>query len=413
MKTVLILAVKYPPTGGVGVIRTLKFTKYLHMFGWKPIVVTLPIGKNQIQDQSLLQELPKEVSIHRPDFKNYQDSLPKIIAKLIKPIKKRIYFPDNFISWNKSAFDYIAQNIITKEKIDLIYTSVSPYSTLLLADALKKRYQIPTFFDFRDPFSFNQYALLDNKRSFMKRAAKIETKIFKHVDYINNVSKIWKERYEALYPEIKSKSSLIHNGYDEDDFKNIGIKRANDTFTIGYNGTFSRVVPIEPLMLAITDIHRRHGIPMRLSIATPIKKDKLVSRYTYLAQNNLIDYKGFLPHKESLKNIFQADISVLILNDMDATEGMLPAKTFEYLRIANPIFLMHRKNGFLSEIIEKCRLGITANISDHNEIVQSLLMLHKHWQKGSHNIQPNWEEIKKFERKELTRQLVDIFNTLV
>lgn len=412
MKTVLILAAKFPPAGGVGVIRTLKFTKYLPAFGWKPIVVTLPIGEKHIQDDSLSQEIPPEAVVHRPNFTNYKKHLPKLFTKLFKPIEKRIYFPDNLIPWNKSAFNYIARHIIPEEKIDLIYTSVSPYSTMLLAHALKKKFHIPTFIDFRDPFSFNQYTLLENRKKFRKKAQEIEKIIFNNTDHINNVSRTWKKKYEALYPEITSKSSLIHNGYDEDDFTDLGNKKKNTTFTIGYNGTFSRVVPIEPLVSAISKIHRRYELRIRLSIATPIKKEKLAARHAYLFQHNLIDHKGFLPHKESLKNIFQTDVSALILNDIESTEGMLPAKTFEYLRIANPILLLHRKHSSLSKIVEKSNLGMTVNITDQNEIAQSILKLYEQWCQNSQAYQPDWKEIRKYERRELTRQLVDIFNTL-
>jgi hypothetical protein len=410
----MVLAVSFPPTGGVGVIRTLKFIKYLPQFGWKPLVVTPPAGTKHIQDISLSVEIPQDIAIHRPPFFNYKNRLPKLIGKMFRIFEKRIYFPDDYTRWNKSAFNYISQHIIPKDKIDLIYTSVGPYSTMLLAHALKQHYQIPIFIDFRDPFSFNQYALLDKKKTFIKRAEKIEKKIFADVDQINNVSKIWKEKYENLYPEISTKSSLVHNGYDEEDFAGLNNveKSKNQIFTIGYSGTFSRVVPIKPLILAIKEIHQRHGISMRLSIATPIKKEKLTSRYAYLFQNNLIDYKGFLPHKESLKNIYRSDISILILNDIAATEGMLPAKTFEYLRIGNPILLLHRKHSFLSEIIEKTKTGITADILSQDDIIQALLKLHERWRQNGRPYQPDWNEIKKYERKYLTQQLSAIFDQL-
>ena len=412
MKNVLVLSVNFPPIGGVGVIRTLKFTKYLPTFRWRPIIITPQAGTKHIQDDSLVDEIPKDIPVHRPAFINFKDYLPKILAKLLRPIERRLNFPDKYIRWNKAAFDYIAREIIPTEKIDLIYTSVGPYSTILLSHALKQHYDIPVFIDFRDPFSFNQYTLLDNKKNYQERARNIEKKVFKDVDHVNNVSEIWKQKYETLYPEIKLKSSLIPNGYDEDDFRDFKAKRSNAIFTIGYSGTFSRIVPIEPLIQAIIEIHQRYNTSMCLRIATPIKKEKLVSRYGYLFQNNLIDYKGFLPYRESLKNIYQSDISALILNDIPETNGMLPAKTFEYLRIANPILLLHRKGSFLAKIIAKTKTGITVNIKDQEEMVRSLRMLHEKWRQNRQIHHPEWNEIKKYERKYQTNQLADIFNKI-
>lgn len=415
LKTVMILAVNFPPIGGVGVIRTVKFVRYLQSFGWKPLVVTLPCGATKrFQDKSLLQDLPREIEIHRPFFFDYRKIIPGEIAKLVKPIENRINFPDKYIQWNHFAFKYIEDKILPKKKIDLIYTSVSPHSTLLLAQKLKQHFNIPFVVDFRDPFSFSQYSILDSKSDSdrEKKARQIERSVFNDADYIINVSKIWKEKYEELYPEIVPKSAVIHNGYDEEDFQDF-IKKRNEIFSVGYNGTFSRIVPIEPLISAIIEIHKKEKVSIKLNIATPIKLSKLKSKYSYLFQNGLIDYKGFLPYKKSLKILYESDAAILILNDIPATEGQIPAKTFEYLRINSPIMLLYKKGSSLSKLIEETGTGFTVNIKDHDEIVNGLLNLYKNWKNGKQEYNPNREEIKKYERKYLTQKISNIFNMLV
>lgn len=413
MKTVIILAANFPPTGGVGVIRTLKFVKYLPSFGWEPIIVTLPNRSKRIIDDSLLVEIPSTAEVHRPFFFDYRKIIPGDIAKLIRPIERKLNYPDKYVQWNHFAFRYIKDKILPKRKIDLIYTSVGPHSTLLLAQKLKQHFNIPFVVDFRDPFSFSQYSILDSKSKWSNKARKIEKSVFEDADHINNVSKIWKEKYERLYPEITTKSSLIPNGYDEEDFKHLTKKVRNKIFTIGYNGTFSRIVPIEPLIAAMIEIHKTEKISIKLSMATPIKLRKLKSKYPYLFHNGLIDYKGFLPHKESLQNLYRSDAAILILNDIPATEGMIPAKTFEYLRINTPILLLHRKGSFLSKLIEDTGTGFTVNINDRTEIVNGLLTLYKNWEHCKLDHNPNWEEIKKYERKYLTQKLSNIFNRLI
>jgi glycosyltransferase involved in cell wall biosynthesis len=414
LKTVLILAANFPPAGGVGVIRTVKFIKYLPDFGWNSIVVTLPqMATKRIIDSSLLSEIPPETEIHRPFFYDYRKVIGGDIAKLLGPILNRIHFPDKYVQWNYFAFKYIRDRILPHKKIDLIYTSVGPHSTMLLAHRLKQQFKIPFFLDFRDPFSFSQYNLLDGKTTLQSRAENIERAVFKAADHISNVSRIWQEKYERLYPGIVTKSSLIHNGYDEDDFRDLNTAAKNDMFTLGYNGTFSRIVPLDPILSAISAIHREQGIPIRMNIATPIKKRKLASKYPYLFENDLIEYKGFLPHRESLQNLCRSDLALLILNDLAATEGMIPAKTFEYMRIAKPILLLHRKNGFLSELIDKTNTGMTINIGRHKQIVKSLLTLHQKWAEDRLKCDPDWAEIKKFDRKNLTNQLAHLFDRLV
>lgn len=413
IKTVMILAANFPPTGGVGVIRTLKFVKYLPSFGWEPIVVTLPSRSEKIIDDSLLVEIPSTAEVHRPFFFDYRKMIPGDIAKLIRPIEGKFNFPDKYVQWNHFAFKYIEDKILPKTKIDLIYTSVGPHSTLLLAQKLKQHFSIPFVVDLRDPFSFSQYSILDSKNRWSKKARKIEKSVFNDADHINNVSKIWKEKYERLYPEIVAKSSLIPNGYDEEDFKHLTRKTRNKIFTIGYNGTFSRIVPIEPLIAAMIEIHKTEKISIRLSIATPIKLRKLKSKYPYLFHNSLIDHKGFLPHKESLQKLYQSDTSILILNDIPAIKGMIPAKAYEYLRLNRPILLLHRKGSFLSKLIEDTSTGFTVNINDRTEIVKGLLTMYKNWENRKLDHNPNWEEIRKYERRYLTQKLSNIFNRLI
>ena len=207
--------------------------------------------------------------------------------------------------------------------------------------------------------------------------------------------------------------SLIHNGYDEDDFAGLNLRSQNSVLTLGYNGTFSRLVPLKPVMSAISEIHRNHGIDIKLNIASPTQKKKLASQYPYLFDKGLIEYRGFLPHKESLENLYHSDIALLILNDIEATEGMIPAKTFEYLRIGRPILLLHRKRGHLAEIIQKTETGITVDITDQNQIVQTLLELHHAWRSYRLRHQPKWDAIREFDRSHLCRLLVDIFKSLV
>jgi hypothetical protein len=129
-------------------------------------------------------------------------------------------------------------------------------------------------------------------------------------------------------------------------------------------------------------------------------------------QQNLLEHSGFLPHQASLSHLATCDVSVLVLNDMAATEGMIPAKTFEYLRINRPILLLHRQGSFLADIISRTHTGTTVTIGDHDEIVQALLQLQQAWQNNDLRHYPNWDEIKKFDRKHLSRELVDIFDGL-
>jgi glycosyltransferase involved in cell wall biosynthesis len=407
MRTVLILAVNYPPKGGVGVIRTHKFVCYLPDFNWHPIVVTPGGSSKRIKDTTLLGDIPDDVDIHRPRFWNIWEKIPGDFSKILKQIFRPNHFPDTYLNWNRIAFKYIEREILPKNRIDAVYVSAGPHSTLLLAKMIWEKHRIPYFIDLRDPFSFSQYSVLRGAVDWRRKARSIENDVFSTAGCINNVTKQWHQRYKSLYPDLSCKFCFIPNGFDEADFEFPEAGSSNKVFTIGYNGSFSKLVPIAPLIEAMSYLFKESGIPIRLCIATPIKENTLKKNAALLYENGLIDYKGYLSHQQSLMNLSKADVCALLLSDSEATRGMVPAKTYEYLRVGKPILCLHRKDGHLSDIINSTSTGITIDINNKKEIRETLLSLHERWTSGNTMLRPNTAEIKKYERRELTKRLAN------
>lgn len=412
MKTVLVLAVNYPPKGGVGVIRTLKFVRYLPHFGWQPIVVTPGGSTKRIKDPTLIEEMADGATVHRPPYRNLWDWLPGDIAKLLKTLLKPNHFPDPYRYWNRIAFAYIEKKILPDVKIDAVYVSVGPHSTMLLAQQLYHKYKIPYCIDLRDPFSFSQYSILREDDQWRRKAMEIEKEVFSTAGCINNVTRDWHLRYRALYPDLSTKFSFIPNGYDEADFAFDPPRQSNEVFTIGYNGSYSRLVPLAPLIDAMAGILQEKGIPIRLSIATPIKEVKLKKIAGPLYDRGLIDFKGYLSHQKSLENLSKTDACALMLADLKATEGMVPAKTYEYMRIGKPILCCHRRDGHLAAIIDESGTGVVADIGDKAQIKRRLLELHHGWISGTGAFQPRAAQIHQYERRRLTHLLSDRLNEM-
>ena len=57
LKRVLIITYYWPPSGGAGVQRWLKFAKYLPEFGWQPVIYTPSNPEFPSEDPSLLKDL--------------------------------------------------------------------------------------------------------------------------------------------------------------------------------------------------------------------------------------------------------------------------------------------------------------------------------------------------------------------
>ncbi|MEJ2642406.1 MAG: hypothetical protein P8010_22845 [Desulfosarcinaceae bacterium] len=155
----------------------------------------------------------------------------------------------------------------------------------------------------------------------------------------------------------------------------------------------------------MADILQEKGVPIRLSIATPIKEVKLKKIAGPLYDKGLIDFKGYLSHQKSLENLSKTDACALMLADLKATEGMVPAKTYEYMRIGKPILCCHRRDGHLAAIIDDSGTGVVADIDDKAQIKRRLLELHHGWTSGTSAFQPRAAQIHQYERRRLTHQL--------
>jgi|GEM_PF-1698243 len=407
MKTCLIISAFFPPIGGVGVQRICKFVKYLPQSGWRPIVVTLPSWSTRMpQDPSLLSQIPDSVPVHRPFFFDYRKIIPGEISRWLRPVLIKFSTPDRYISWNSFALRRI-DRIATGEKIDAVLVNVSPFSSLLLAAEIHHRRHLPVVVTLRDAFSFNNYYLRNNRAASSHAAATIEEATFPHFKAILCVTPFMLKKYRSLYPQWRDKFQLLTNGYDEEDFAGVADPDDDDLphFTIGYNGSVSRLAPIEPLLRALSAVRRSHGITIKLNIAS---RNSLRDIYSYCPecrQDDLVDYKGFLPHRQSLANLRASHLVAILFANDPATEGAYSGKIFEYLRLGKPILLLHRKDSDLARLLRRTKTGMTVDIDDQQEIIATLLALQKKWRQGRLSHQLVNKSIRSFEYRHLTGQL--------
>ncbi len=411
MKKVLIVSVFFPPIGGVGVQRITKFVKYLPEFNWEPIVLTIPVWSNKLpKDYNLINEINQNIKIHRPFFFDYKKIIPGEVRKIFKMNKKQSNYPDRYKSWNYYALKRI-KKILNTQQINLIMINSSPFSTIELAKALKQESEIPIVLNLRDPFSFNSYTVLNNDKKKMKCAIVFEKEHFYNFSKIICVTPHMQKEYKKLYPEYADKFTLITNGYDESDFietAESNSKTSNDTFIIGYNGSFSKIVPLNPMLEAIYNLNTRNGMNFKLSITTNISKKKLIALHKKCYEAGFVEYIGFLSHKDSVKRLLHCDLLFVTFADTKATIGAYPVKVLEYLRCNKPIILLNNKTSYLAKLIQDTNTGYCVNIDQPSEIESTLKSLYTEWKKnGMVSYHPNRQEIEKFDFKKLTKKLTE------
>ena len=72
-RRVLIITYYWPPSGGSGVQRWLKFAKYLPDGDWEPVIFTPENPDFDLRDESLEKEVPKQLEVIKfPIWEPYQ-----------------------------------------------------------------------------------------------------------------------------------------------------------------------------------------------------------------------------------------------------------------------------------------------------------------------------------------------------
>jgi len=430
-KSALIISFGFPPIGGSGVERPLKFAKYLPNFGWRPVVLTVKSAVFHAYNLTGMENV-KNLTVYRTgliDFLNIKDKMIKTSLTLPSPakgegleIKKgplkyllgifNQYFliPDDKIGWMPFAVKE-AVKIIKKEKIDVIYTTGDPFSTFLIGLMLKKITKKPWVVDYRDSWTDFE---LTNPMYFKGKYRQaleslMEFHVLKNADKIISVSPLINDKLQKKHDKIdKEKYDLIYNGYDPDDFNNIQ-KTKNKKFVITHTGIFNATRSPVMFLGALRELFDedkklKENMEIRL-IGSSLGEDinELIIRQG-LSQN--VKVAGYLKHDDCVKEIVNADALLLIqsYDNLEAYSG----KIFEYLYSKNPIIALAPPLGCAAELIKKTKSGIIAEENNTENIKRIIKEIYH-----KRDFTPDMDIIKQYDRVKLTEKLAKIFDELL
>ncbi|MCK5811972.1 MAG: glycosyltransferase family 4 protein [Clostridiales bacterium] len=405
MKKVLLIADEFPPVGGAGVQRTIKFVKYLREYGYEPIVFTRGDTHILLRDDTLIKEIPKDVVVIRtkPYDLLYQNKLLK------KILYYKVLIPDGRWLWQVFSRKKLLK-AISKHQPDLIYSTSFPYSDHLLARYIKKKIpHLPWVADFRDEWTNNPYFHYNIIRRLIEKTQ--EKTILTKCDSLITNTPFMGDNFIKSYPFIKDKMHIIPNGYDPDDYVNlVKNKQKNEKMMITYTGSlYGNRKPdafLQSFASCLVTCPNMH-----VTFVGQIIKKQIMPIINDLKINNHVSFVSYLPHKDSIKKLYEGDISLLIEG-----EGNLPfytGKVFEYMYLSNPILAVIPKNGAASQLIKQTRSGVVCDLKDKQGINLAITSFYKKWQQGDLQIDRNTIEIAKYQRSQLTKQLVLIFDSIL
>ncbi|WP_026894645.1 glycosyltransferase [Clostridiisalibacter paucivorans] len=417
MKKALMVAYQFPPMGGSGVQRTTKFVKYMPEYQWEPVVFTREVKNIELKDETLLGDIPSNTKIIRTKSWDLTE-LPGVLKLGGKAIARKILIPDGERLWQifneKKAID-----IIRKENIDLIYTTSYPYSDHLLGLKLKKKFpQIPWVADFRDEWTKNPY-LLDNPHYSLRMNIErnMEKQIMEGANYIITNTPIMMKNFIDSYPFTKEKFCVIPNGYDETDFQGTSeVDCKRDKFVITYTGSFYGRRSPETFFQSIKDlVHQgkieEDKIQIQLIGNYIVKRlDALIKKY---GLENMVHILPYMEHRESIKELIKSNVLLLIVGAGPGAEAFYTGKVFEYMRTGRPILALVPEEGVAADVIKETDTGLVSDSRDIEKIKENICKLYNKWTRGERSIDPDWTKVKSFDRKALTKRLVDVFDNVI
>jgi glycosyltransferase involved in cell wall biosynthesis len=408
MNKVLLIAYHFPPLGGGGVFRTLKFTKYLPEFGYQPHVLTVKNPMYRIKDPTLIREIPPSAKVYRTfSFEHIILRAPRLLGINLK----WFYVPDENIGWLPSAVRQ-GEKIIRKANIDIVYATAPIFTSFLIGFLLKRKTGKPLVVDYRDPWTQNVFIEYPSK--LHKRIEdKLEKFVLETADHVIVTSDPMKHHLVEKYPFTKGKIDTITNGFDPEDFKNLTVKKDKEKFVIAYTGSLYGRRTGEKVFMAFRDLIKANPelvTKIQVLITGLISKQDAFSIEKF-GLKNVIKLLGYRSHKESLSLMANADILLLMMSleeVCNARSGTLtiPGKVFEYLGMKRPILAIVPP-GPAANIIRSTKTGVVVSPQDTGVIAQTILKLFQDWKNGTLEVLES--DISKYDRRALTQKLVNVF----
>lgn len=420
MKKVLIIAYYWPPAGGPGVQRWLKFVKYLRDFDVEPVLYIPENPSYPIRDEDLVQEVPDDIQIlKKPIFEPYslagilgrketqtissgiiEDSRKQsLLQKVLLFIRGNFFIPDARKFWVHPSVKFLKQEL-EKQGFDTIITTGPPHSLHLIGLELKKDTGIRWIADFRDPWTqIGYHEKLKLTASSRKKHEKLEKKVLNAADDILVTSYTTREEFES---KTNRPVHLITNGFDTE------IEQQNtehSEFWISHIGSLLAGRNPENLWLALSELLNENEDfrkKFRLKLAGRIS-DSVLESIQAAGLQEFLENKGYISHSEALKLQRQSSVLLLLEINSEETKGIIPGKVFEYLSANKPILAVGPANWDAEQILKKTLAGSVFQYDEKKAIKTYILSCFR-----GEVLQPDRIEIQRYHRRNLTYQLSEV-----
>jgi len=425
-KKILIITYYWPPAGGPGVQRWLKFAKYLPEFGWKPIIYTPENPSYPLLDESLMKDVPENIEIVKTKiwepyqlaeklnksnkkFKAGQFDVGKNQSwksKLSIWVRGNFFIPDARVFWIKPSVKFL-EHYLKENKIDVVVTSGPPHSLHLIGLNLKKKFPtLKWIADFRDPWTeISYYKHLRLTKSSDKKHRQLESDVFKNADITLATSYTDAENFRRN----GANAVCITNGFDESDASEKTNKSIRSgKFTLSYIGVLEQLRNPENLWKTLDSLVKTNNDfaeSFSLKFAGRID-DKILNSIESSSLKNHILNLGYLSHDKAIDEMAKSSILLITNFPNESSKGIIPGKIFEYLATGKQIISFGPNDADVSKILDETKAGKHFDYNDSEVIKKFILEKFELWKND--NLLENTQNIEQFSRKNLTKKLAEI-----
>ncbi len=431
MKSLLIITYYWPPASSPGVYRFLKFCKYLPDFGWRPVVLTVRNGSYPAYDPSLLKEIPEGLKVYKtPTIEPFAlfnrlsgkkgKSVPveitpsktntSLLNRLMFWIRANWFIPDARIGWKWFAVN-AAIKIIQSEKIDAVISTGPPHSTHLTGLALKKKTGIPWIADFRDPWTnifYNEH--FPRTPRTIEKDKKLEDTVAATADAVvvisNGLNKEFRERARRI--------ETIHNGFDTIDMP-CRTNEKTPRFVMTYIGNMPANRNIPMVWQALAELKnelKNFSKNFTLMLIGSIDQTA-IDDLQAAGIGDIINIRSYIPHDEAVRIMSNTNMLYFMINQAKNNSLIITGKLFEYLASCAPMVSVGPADGDAAKLIEEAGREKMIEYSNKDGFKSVVSRYYNQWMQTRQLEVLPCTQIEQFSRKELTKKLAALLDSLV
>ena len=377
MKRVLIITYYWPPSGGIAVLRCLKFAKYLRDYGWEPVVFTAENAHYPTLDPTNERDVPADLEVIRHPIREPYAAYKKFMGKpadenvnnvfytdeqaggwkhdLAVWVRSNFFIPDARAGWIRGAVKRILR-YLENHPVQAILSDGPPHSNTRIATLVSRATGLPWLADFQDPWTqVDYYQMLKLTPWGRRKHERMEQEAFRQAKLTTIVSPHWKRDLEAIGAD---NVHVLYWGYDPADFAGLQ-RKPHAKFTLTHLGIMGHDRLPENLFAALAQLKETEpqfaeDFELRLYGQVDHRVRERVEAHGLAEQTN---YAGTVTRGEALQEMKNSHLLLLLLNQQDNAAGRIPGKLFEYLAVRRPIVNFGPANSDVADILKDTRAG--------------------------------------------------------